>query len=139
MLYKIWHDRTTKLHGRSPQITKKTKYGNLYNDRTTLKNRVCKHDFFNQLCQYFVVLYKIWHDRTTKLHGRAPQTTKKTKYGNLYNDRSTLKNRVFWLPFFNVDRSLHKFPSLFFLDIWGERPCNFVVRSCQILYNTTKN
>ena len=118
VLHKIGHDRATKLHGRSPQITKKTKYGNLYNDRTTLKNRVYKyykHDFFNQLCQYFVVLYKIWHDRTTKLHGRSPQISKKNKLGNLYNDRSTLKNGNQKTRFFNVDRSLYKFPCFAFL------------------------
>ena len=42
--------------------------------------------------QFFVVSHKITHDRTTKLHGRSTKITKKTKQGNLYNDRSTLKN-----------------------------------------------
>jgi hypothetical protein len=41
---KITHDRTTKLHGRSTKITKKTKHGYLYNDRSTLKNDNQKHD-----------------------------------------------------------------------------------------------
>ena len=86
----------------------------------------------NQFCQFFVVLYKIWHDRTTKLHGRSPQISKKNKLGNLYNDRSTLKNGNQKTRFFNVDRSLYEFPYFVFLVIWGERPCNFVVRSCQI-------
>ena len=50
-----------KLHGVSPQKIKKTKHRNLYNDRLMLKNNTCnqKHDFLNQFCQFFVMLYKI--------------------------------------------------------------------------------
>ena len=47
--------------------------------------RIIKGPIF-QFCQFFVVLHKIGHDRTPKLHGRSSKTTKKTKHGNLYND-----------------------------------------------------
>ena len=63
-------------------------------------------------CQFSVVLHKIRHDCIMKLHGPSPQITKKTKHGNLYNDRSTLKNAkngnqkhdfltIFWYNFVN--------------------------------------
>ena len=38
VLHKLRHDCIMKLHGPSPQITKKTKHGNLYNDQSTLKS-----------------------------------------------------------------------------------------------------
>ena len=117
VLHKIGHDRTTKLHGRTSKITKKTKYRNLYNDRSTLKNGNQKHDILNQLCQFFVMLYKFERYCTTKLHQRAHKTTKKTKHGNLYNDLANVQKSCFWLIFFNVDRSLYKFLCFVFLVI----------------------
>ena len=40
-------------------------------------------------CQFFIVLHKIRHECIMTLHGRFSKKTKKTKHGNLYNDRST--------------------------------------------------
>ena len=54
-----------------------------------------KHDFLKQLCQFFVVLYTIWHYRKTKLHQRAHKTTKKTKHGNVYNDLANVQKPCF--------------------------------------------
>ena len=45
-----------------------------------------------QFCQFFVVLHKIGHECIMTLHGHFTKITKKTKHGNVYNDRSTLKN-----------------------------------------------
>ena len=85
------------------------------------------------------MLYKIKHYRTTKLHQRAHKTTKQTKHGNLYNDLANFQKSCFLLLFFNVDLSLYEFPCFVFLVIWGEGPCNFIIQSCLILCNTTKN
>ena len=58
----------------------------------------CASQIFKiNFCQFFLVLYKINHDCTMKSHGRTLKITKKTKHGNLYNGRSTLKNNtIFW-------------------------------------------
>ena len=56
------------------------------------KPRNCSKYLDWDFCQFFVVLHKIRHDCIMKLHGPSPQITKKTKHGNLYNDRSTLKS-----------------------------------------------
>ena len=45
-----------------------------------------------QFCQFFVLLHKIEHECIMTLHGHFTKITKKTKHGNVYNDRSTLKN-----------------------------------------------
>ena len=45
-----------------------------------------------QFCQFFVDLHKIGHECIMTLHGHFTKITKKTKHGNVYNDRSTLKN-----------------------------------------------
>ena len=44
-----------------------------------------------QFCQFFVVLHKIGHECIMTLHGRFTKITKKSKHGNVYNDRSTKK------------------------------------------------
>ena len=98
-----------------------------------------KHVFFLQLCQFFVVMYKIWHYRTMKLHQRAHKTTKKKKHGNLYNDLANVQKSCFWELFFYVDRSLYKFPCFVFLVILEKRPCNVIIHSCLILCKTIKN
>ena len=85
------------------------------------------------------MLYKIKHYRTTKLHQRAHKTTKQTKHGNLYNDLANFQKSCFLLLFFKVDLSLYEFPCFVFLVIWGKGPCNFIIQSCLILCNTTKN
>ena len=51
----------------------------------------CLGGFFS-FCQFFIVLHKIRHECIMTLHERFTKTTKKTKHGNVYNDRSTLKN-----------------------------------------------
>ena len=48
----------------------------------------------------------IGHECIMTLHGHFTKKTKKTKHGNVYNDRSTLKNgdqktRFFWINFAN--------------------------------------
>jgi predicted metal-binding protein len=85
------------------------------------------------------MLYKIKHYRTTKLHQRAHKTTKQTKHGNLHNDLANVQKSCFLLLFFNVDRSLYKFPCFVFLVICGEGPCNFIIQSSLILCNTTEH
>ena len=123
-----------------PLKTKKTKHGNLYNDRSALKNNYQKtRFFFYQLSQFFIVMYKIWHYRTMKLHQRAHKTTKKKKHGNLYNDLANVQKSCFWELFFYVDRSLYKFPCFVFLVILEKRPCNVIIHSCLILCKTIKN
>jgi len=79
-------------------------------------------------CQFFVVLHKIRHDCIMKLHGPFPQITKKTKHGNSYNDRSTLKNNNKKHDFWKFARSLYKFPCFVCLVVLWARWCNFVVR-----------
>ena len=51
----------------------------------------CLGGFFS-FCQFFIVLHKIRHECIMTLHERFTKTTKKTKHGNVYNGRSTLKN-----------------------------------------------
>ena len=46
----------------------------------------------NHFCQFSVVLHKIEHECIMTLRGHFTKKTKKTKHGNVYNDRSTLKN-----------------------------------------------
>ena len=46
---------------------------------------------FFQIWQFFVVLHKIGHECIMTLHGRFTKITKKSKHGNVYNDRSTKK------------------------------------------------
>ena len=45
----------------------------------------------NHFCQFSVVLHKIEHECIMTLHGHFTKITKKTKHGNVYNDRSTEK------------------------------------------------
>ena len=45
-----------------------------------------------QFCQFFVVLHKIRHECIMTLHGHFTKITKKTKHGNVCNDRLTEKN-----------------------------------------------
>ena len=56
-----------------------------------------------------------------------------------YNDLANFQKSCFLLLFFKVDLSLYEFPCFVFLVIWGEGPCNFIIQSCLILCNTTKN
>ena len=56
----------------------------------TLKSMHNQANF--QFCQFFVVLHKIGHECIMTLHGHFTKITKKTKHGNVYNDRSTEKN-----------------------------------------------
>ena len=86
VLHKIGHECIMTLHGHFTKITKKTKHGNVYNDRSTLKNGNQKTRFFGSTLPNY---------RTTKLHKRAHKATKKTKHGNLYNDLANVQKTVF--------------------------------------------
>ena len=60
------------------------------------RNELCQFRFsflgpFFQIWQFFVVLHKIGHECIMTLHGRFTKITKKSKHGNVYNDRSTKK------------------------------------------------
>ena len=51
------------------------------------------------------------------LHGHFTKITKKTKHGNVYNDRSTEKNNSQKHGFWTFARSLYKFPCFVFLVV----------------------
>ena len=71
-----------------------TKYCSQQSNRG--RNELCQFRFsflgpFFQIWQFFVVLHKIGHECIMTLHGRFTKITKKSKHGNVYNDRSTKK------------------------------------------------
>ena len=79
------------------------------------KRCISKANF--QFCQFFVVLHKIGHECIMTLHGHFTKITKKTKHGNVYNDRSTEKNNSQKHGFWTFARSLYKFPCFVFLVV----------------------
>ena len=86
------------------------------------RNELCQFRFsflgpFFQIWQFFVVLHKIGHECIMTLHGHFTKITKKTKHGNVYNDRSTEKNNSQKHGFWTFARSLYKFPCFVFLVV----------------------
>ena len=107
--------------------------------RNELQFRFSYSGPFFQIWQFFVVLHKIGHECIMTLHGHFTKITKKTKHGNVYNDRSTEKNNSQKHGFWTFARSLYKFPCFVFLVVLVKRSCNVIIHSCLILCNTMKN
>ena len=134
------------LHERFTKTTKKTKHGNVYNDRSTLKNAkngnqkhgfltIFLYNFVNSLLcciKFSTIAQRSYINVLTK-------RLRKQSTGTYITTSKTSKNRVFDNYYFLVDRSLYTFPCFDFLVILVKRPCNVIIHSCPILCNTTKN
>ena len=110
---------------------------------TTIDQRrktILKNTFFGRLRGRYISSRALFsqlfceHVDVTSLYDNAKFYTTQQRIGKV-----DPKNCVFWLPFFNVDRSLYTFPCFVFLVILMKCPCYVIIHSCLILCNTTKN